>query len=178
MQRLTCKLWLQMELIVYNWFGEWSPASALTGTNLLTALLLHKVAHAAHTVQQIWSNYQQAEYFMLNYLRSVAQQGKNPDLKDAMEQMQTLRQNECEQISTAIADCDKEILPQKSTSPMIVSGAWGKHKPQTTNTPPPNQSEPQQSSDQKLQNQDRRNYPQKCYHDDRSSHYDGYKCSR
>uniref|UniRef100_A0A915KUR2 Uncharacterized protein n=1 Tax=Romanomermis culicivorax TaxID=13658 RepID=A0A915KUR2_ROMCU len=94
-----------------------------------------------------------------------------------MEQMQTLRQNECEQVSTAIADCGKEILPQKSTSPMIVSGAWGKHKPQTINTPPPNQSERQQSSDQKPQNQDRRNYPQKCYYDDLSSHYDGYKHS-
>uniref|UniRef100_A0A915JX08 Uncharacterized protein n=1 Tax=Romanomermis culicivorax TaxID=13658 RepID=A0A915JX08_ROMCU len=84
------------------------------------ALLLHKVAHAARTVQQIWSNYQRAEHFMPNYLRSVAQQGKNPDLKDAMEQMQMLHQSEWEQIATANADCDKEILPQKSTNPLII----------------------------------------------------------
>uniref|UniRef100_A0A915KU58 Uncharacterized protein n=1 Tax=Romanomermis culicivorax TaxID=13658 RepID=A0A915KU58_ROMCU len=50
-QRLTSELWLQMEPFVYNWFREWSSASALTGTNLLTALLLHKVAHAARAVQ-------------------------------------------------------------------------------------------------------------------------------
>uniref|UniRef100_A0A915JYJ8 Uncharacterized protein n=1 Tax=Romanomermis culicivorax TaxID=13658 RepID=A0A915JYJ8_ROMCU len=90
-QRLTSELWLQMELFMYNWFREWSPASALMGTNLLTALLLHKVAHVTCTVQQIWSNYQWAEHFTPNYLRSVAQQGKNPELRDALEQMQTLR---------------------------------------------------------------------------------------
>uniref|UniRef100_A0A915J7F3 Uncharacterized protein n=1 Tax=Romanomermis culicivorax TaxID=13658 RepID=A0A915J7F3_ROMCU len=85
-----------MKPFVYNWFREWSPASALTGTNLLMALLLHKVAHTARTVQQIWSNYQPAEHFMQNYLRLVAQQGMNPELKEALEQMQTLRQSECE----------------------------------------------------------------------------------
>uniref|UniRef100_A0A915IZ97 Uncharacterized protein n=1 Tax=Romanomermis culicivorax TaxID=13658 RepID=A0A915IZ97_ROMCU len=95
-QRLTRELWLQMEPFIYNWFREWSLASALTGTNLLTALLLHKVAQAAQTVQKIWSNYQWAEHFMPNYLRSVALQGKNPELKDAFEQMQTLHQSECE----------------------------------------------------------------------------------
>uniref|UniRef100_A0A915K2B0 Uncharacterized protein n=1 Tax=Romanomermis culicivorax TaxID=13658 RepID=A0A915K2B0_ROMCU len=97
-QRLTSELWLQMELSVYNWFHEWSPASALTGTNLLTTL----VAHAIHTVQQIWSNYQGAEHFMYNYLQSVAQQGKNSELRDAMEQMQTMRQSKCERIARAI----------------------------------------------------------------------------
>uniref|UniRef100_A0A915ILN4 Uncharacterized protein n=1 Tax=Romanomermis culicivorax TaxID=13658 RepID=A0A915ILN4_ROMCU len=67
-QRLTSELWLQMEPFVYNWFCKWSPASALTRMNLLTALLLHKVAHAASTVQQIWPNYQGPEHFMPNYL--------------------------------------------------------------------------------------------------------------
>uniref|UniRef100_A0A915HRH1 Uncharacterized protein n=1 Tax=Romanomermis culicivorax TaxID=13658 RepID=A0A915HRH1_ROMCU len=69
MQRLMSQLWLQMEQFIYNWFREWPP----TGTNLLMVLLLHKVAHAARTPQQIWSNYQRTEHFMPNYLRSVAQ---------------------------------------------------------------------------------------------------------
>uniref|UniRef100_A0A915L4G8 Uncharacterized protein n=1 Tax=Romanomermis culicivorax TaxID=13658 RepID=A0A915L4G8_ROMCU len=38
-------------------------------------LLLHKVAHAAHTVQQIWSNYQWAEHFMPNYLQLITNWG-------------------------------------------------------------------------------------------------------
>uniref|UniRef100_A0A915INV7 Uncharacterized protein n=1 Tax=Romanomermis culicivorax TaxID=13658 RepID=A0A915INV7_ROMCU len=59
---------------------------------------------------------------MPNYLRSVAQQGKNPELSDVMEQMQTLRQTECERISVAIAECDKQILPQKSTNLPTISG--------------------------------------------------------
>uniref|UniRef100_A0A915HG31 DNA primase n=1 Tax=Romanomermis culicivorax TaxID=13658 RepID=A0A915HG31_ROMCU len=37
---------------------------------------------------------------------AIAQQGKNPELKDALEQMQTLGQSECDRISIAIADCD------------------------------------------------------------------------
>uniref|UniRef100_A0A915KIV0 Uncharacterized protein n=1 Tax=Romanomermis culicivorax TaxID=13658 RepID=A0A915KIV0_ROMCU len=56
---------------------------------------------------------------MPNSLQSVAQQGKNPDLKDVMEQMQTLRQSQCERIANAIADCDKEILLQKLTNSPI-----------------------------------------------------------
>uniref|UniRef100_A0A915K3B2 Uncharacterized protein n=1 Tax=Romanomermis culicivorax TaxID=13658 RepID=A0A915K3B2_ROMCU len=120
-QRLTSELWLQMEPFVYNWFREWSRASALTRTNLLTALLLHNVAHAACTVQQVWSNYQRAGHFMPNYLPSVAQQGENPDLKDTLEQMQTLPQNECKRISTAITDCDEQILSQKSMNPLIIN---------------------------------------------------------
>uniref|UniRef100_A0A915I5C1 Uncharacterized protein n=1 Tax=Romanomermis culicivorax TaxID=13658 RepID=A0A915I5C1_ROMCU len=92
-QQLISEHWLQMEPFIYNWFWEWSPASTLTRTNLLTALLLHKVTHPAQTVQQIWSNYQHTEHFMPNYLRSAAQQGKNPELLDAMKQMQTMHQN-------------------------------------------------------------------------------------
>uniref|UniRef100_A0A915L144 Uncharacterized protein n=1 Tax=Romanomermis culicivorax TaxID=13658 RepID=A0A915L144_ROMCU len=88
-QCLTSELWLQMEQFTHNWFHQWPPMSALTGTNLLTGLLLHKVAHAARTLQQIWSNYQHAEHFMPNYLRSVTQQGT----LDAMEQIQSMRQN-------------------------------------------------------------------------------------
>uniref|UniRef100_A0A915K6N9 Uncharacterized protein n=1 Tax=Romanomermis culicivorax TaxID=13658 RepID=A0A915K6N9_ROMCU len=45
-QRLTSELWLQMEPFMHDWFRKWPPMSALMGTNLLTALLLHKVAHA------------------------------------------------------------------------------------------------------------------------------------
>uniref|UniRef100_A0A915JA21 Uncharacterized protein n=1 Tax=Romanomermis culicivorax TaxID=13658 RepID=A0A915JA21_ROMCU len=101
MQRLTSELWLQMEPFIYNWFPKWPPSSTLTRTNLLTALLLYKVAHAPRTVQQVWSNYQGAEHFMPNHLQSVAQQGKNPELLDALEQMQTMRKNECERISNA-----------------------------------------------------------------------------
>uniref|UniRef100_A0A915IXF7 Uncharacterized protein n=1 Tax=Romanomermis culicivorax TaxID=13658 RepID=A0A915IXF7_ROMCU len=178
MQQLTSELWLQMEPFVYNWFCEWWQASALTGTNLLIALLLHKVAHATRTVQQIWSNYQGAKHFMPNYLRSVAQQGTNLDLKNAMEQMQTMRQSECERIATAITDCDKEILPQKSTNPLVVSGAGSKRKPHDTTTPPPNQLECRQPSDPKRQSQDRCDYSKKRYYDDRSSYYMWHKCSR
>uniref|UniRef100_A0A915KLP4 Uncharacterized protein n=1 Tax=Romanomermis culicivorax TaxID=13658 RepID=A0A915KLP4_ROMCU len=118
-QRLTSELWLQMEPFIYSWFCEWSLASALTGSNLLTALLLHKVAHTTHTVQQIRSNYQCAEHFMPNYLGSVTQEGKNPKLFDTMEQVQTMPQKECERIANAIAKCDKEILLQKSTNPPL-----------------------------------------------------------
>uniref|UniRef100_A0A915HI49 Gag protein n=1 Tax=Romanomermis culicivorax TaxID=13658 RepID=A0A915HI49_ROMCU len=166
-----------MESFVYNWFHEWSPASPLTSTNLLSPLLLHKVAHTAHMVQQIWSNYQHAEHFMPNYLRSVAQQGKNPELRDAMEQMQTMRQSKCERIATTIAECDKEILPQKSTNPPIVGGAGGKRKPHDTTTPPPNQLERRQPADCNRKSQDCHDYPKKRYYNDRSSYYMRHKCS-
>uniref|UniRef100_A0A915JWL4 Uncharacterized protein n=1 Tax=Romanomermis culicivorax TaxID=13658 RepID=A0A915JWL4_ROMCU len=98
---------------------------------------------------------------MSKYLQSVAQLGKNPELKEALEQMQTLRQNECERISTAITDCDKQILPQKSTNQLIVSGMGSKCRPYDTSTPPLNQPEGQPSLDRKRQNQDHRHYPQK-----------------
>uniref|UniRef100_A0A915J5Z1 Uncharacterized protein n=1 Tax=Romanomermis culicivorax TaxID=13658 RepID=A0A915J5Z1_ROMCU len=71
---------------------------------------------------------------MPNYLRSVAQQGKNPELRDACERKATAI--ECERIATAIAVCNKEILPQKSTNLLVVSGAGSKGKPQDTTTPP------------------------------------------
>uniref|UniRef100_A0A915HM17 Gag protein n=1 Tax=Romanomermis culicivorax TaxID=13658 RepID=A0A915HM17_ROMCU len=177
-QGSTRELWLQMEPFVYNWFRQWSPASELTGTNLLMVLLLHKVAHATCTVQQIWSNYQRSEHFRPNYLRSIAQQGKNPDLKDAMEQMQTMRQSKCKRIATAIADCDKKILSQKSTNLPVISGAGSKCKPHDTTTPPPNQPEHHQPSDPKPQSQDRRDYSKKRYYDNHSSYYMRHKHSR
>uniref|UniRef100_A0A915IN46 Uncharacterized protein n=1 Tax=Romanomermis culicivorax TaxID=13658 RepID=A0A915IN46_ROMCU len=71
-QRLMSELWLQMEQFIYSWFPEWPLTSVLTRKNLLTALLLHKVTHITRTPQQIWSNYQGAEHFMPNYLRSIA----------------------------------------------------------------------------------------------------------
>uniref|UniRef100_A0A915KEE1 Uncharacterized protein n=1 Tax=Romanomermis culicivorax TaxID=13658 RepID=A0A915KEE1_ROMCU len=58
---------------------------------------------------------------MSNYLRLVAQQGENPELRDTMEQMQTMRQSKRERITIAIAECDKEMLPQKSTNLSIGS---------------------------------------------------------
>uniref|UniRef100_A0A915IUN0 Uncharacterized protein n=1 Tax=Romanomermis culicivorax TaxID=13658 RepID=A0A915IUN0_ROMCU len=103
MQRLTSELWLQMEPFIHNWFRK----SALTGTNLLTVLLLHKVAHTACTLQQIWSNYQCAEHFMPNYLRSITLQGKYQYLLDVMEQIQGLGQNKYERIGNAIKDGDQ-----------------------------------------------------------------------
>uniref|UniRef100_A0A915JXU3 Uncharacterized protein n=1 Tax=Romanomermis culicivorax TaxID=13658 RepID=A0A915JXU3_ROMCU len=53
-------------------------------------------------------------------------QGKNPELLDAMEQMQTIHQSECEGIANGIPECDEEILPQKSTYAPVVSGARSK----------------------------------------------------
>uniref|UniRef100_A0A915LB97 Uncharacterized protein n=1 Tax=Romanomermis culicivorax TaxID=13658 RepID=A0A915LB97_ROMCU len=100
---------------------------------------------------------------MPKYLQSVAQPGKNPELKEALEQMQTLRQNECKRISTAITDCDKQILLQKSTNQLIVNGMGSKCRPYDTSTPPLNQPEGQPSLDRKRQNQDHRHYPQKRY---------------
>uniref|UniRef100_A0A915HH41 Uncharacterized protein n=1 Tax=Romanomermis culicivorax TaxID=13658 RepID=A0A915HH41_ROMCU len=119
-QGLMSKLWLQMEQFIHNWFRKWLLMSALIGTNLLTALLLHKVAHAARTPQQIWSNYQHAEHFMLNYLRSVTQQGKYPELLDAKEQVQSMHQNEYERIAKAIKYSDQVILLEKRTYPPVI----------------------------------------------------------
>uniref|UniRef100_A0A915KTS7 Uncharacterized protein n=1 Tax=Romanomermis culicivorax TaxID=13658 RepID=A0A915KTS7_ROMCU len=113
---------------------------------------------------------------MPNYLRSVAQQGKNPELRDTCERKATAI--ECERIATAIAECKKEILPQKSTNLLVVSGAGSKGKPQDTITLPPNQPECRQPSDRKRQSQDGHDYPKKRYYDNRSSHYTRYKRSR
>uniref|UniRef100_A0A915JS09 Uncharacterized protein n=1 Tax=Romanomermis culicivorax TaxID=13658 RepID=A0A915JS09_ROMCU len=118
-QRLTSKLWLQMELFIHDWFCKWPPMSALRGMNLLTMLLLHKVAHAPCTPQQIWSNYQCAEHFMPNYLRSITQQGKYPYLLEAMEQIQSLRHNKYERIANPIKGSDQGILPEKTTNLLV-----------------------------------------------------------
>uniref|UniRef100_A0A915ILT9 Uncharacterized protein n=1 Tax=Romanomermis culicivorax TaxID=13658 RepID=A0A915ILT9_ROMCU len=95
-----------------------------------------------------------------------------------MEQMQAMRQSKCERIASAIAECDEETLPQKSTNPPVVSGAGSKRKPHNTTTLPPNQPECCQTSDRKRQSQDRPDYPKKRYYNDRSSYYMRHKCSR
>uniref|UniRef100_A0A915JZ85 Uncharacterized protein n=1 Tax=Romanomermis culicivorax TaxID=13658 RepID=A0A915JZ85_ROMCU len=100
------------------------------------------------------------------------QQACNKFGRITMEQMQTMRQNECERIATAIADCNKEILPQKSTNPPVVSGVGSKCKPHDTTTPPPNQPERCQPSDRKGQSQDCCDYSKKCYYDDHQKYYD------
>uniref|UniRef100_A0A915JSY3 Uncharacterized protein n=1 Tax=Romanomermis culicivorax TaxID=13658 RepID=A0A915JSY3_ROMCU len=138
MQPLTSELWLQMEPYVHVWFNEWAPRSALTGTNLLIVRLLHKVAHIPMTLHQIWSNYQCGEYFIPNYLRSVAQQGKYPYLLDAMEQIQNLQQSKYERIENAIKDMDQLILPEISTK--YVESTFGlsdpgPHRTLCTNNP-------------------------------------------
>uniref|UniRef100_A0A915KS33 Uncharacterized protein n=1 Tax=Romanomermis culicivorax TaxID=13658 RepID=A0A915KS33_ROMCU len=154
MQCLTNKLWLQMEQFINNWFGQWLLTSALRGTNLLMALLLHKFAHAARSPRQIWSNYQRVEHFIPNYLRSVAQQGKYRYLLDAMEQIQSKHQKEFERIANTIKDSDQVILLEKTPNPPVVSGVGGKHASHYTITLSPNQPACQLPSDEHHQSKD------------------------
>uniref|UniRef100_A0A915K9Z8 Uncharacterized protein n=1 Tax=Romanomermis culicivorax TaxID=13658 RepID=A0A915K9Z8_ROMCU len=147
-QSLINELWLQIEQFTHNWFREWSLTLVLTGTNLLMALLLHKVAHAARTPHQIWSNYQRVEHFMPNYFRSMAQQGKYPYLLDAMEQIHCMGQNECERIANAIKDTNKVIMPEKTTNWPVVSRAGGKRASRYTITRSPSQPSRQPFSHQ------------------------------
>uniref|UniRef100_A0A915L1N0 Uncharacterized protein n=1 Tax=Romanomermis culicivorax TaxID=13658 RepID=A0A915L1N0_ROMCU len=180
-QRLMSELWLQIEPFVHDWFKEWAPTSALVGTNLLTTLLLRKVAHVAQMHHQIWPNYQCAEHIMPNYLQSIAQQGEYLYLMDAIEQIQNLRQSECKKIENVIKDTDQLILPEKTTNPPIVSGAVTKRVPVSTCTLSPNTGACHRYSSTDKQHRDSRDEcerSKKRYCDHCSTHYMHHKYSR
>uniref|UniRef100_A0A915KVP6 Uncharacterized protein n=1 Tax=Romanomermis culicivorax TaxID=13658 RepID=A0A915KVP6_ROMCU len=51
--------------------------------------------------------------------QSITQQGKYPELLDAMEQIQSMRHNGYERIANAIKDSYQVILPEKTTNPPV-----------------------------------------------------------
>uniref|UniRef100_A0A915IXX0 Uncharacterized protein n=1 Tax=Romanomermis culicivorax TaxID=13658 RepID=A0A915IXX0_ROMCU len=65
------------------------------GTNLLTALSLHKVANAAQTPHQVWSNYHR---MLCPIIYDQLLSKKITYLLDAMEQIEHIHQLECERI--------------------------------------------------------------------------------
>uniref|UniRef100_A0A915II11 Gag protein n=1 Tax=Romanomermis culicivorax TaxID=13658 RepID=A0A915II11_ROMCU len=117
-----------------------------------------QVAKTQQAVIQIYNSnnyhFERPEHFMPNYLRSVIQQGKYQYLLDAMEQIQSMRQNENERIVNAIKDSNQVILSEKTMNPSVVSGAGGKRASLYTITPSPSQLAHQQSSDQRYQSKD------------------------